>query len=213
MAEDGLDLIDGGEISGSTTTNLVLSAATISDSGEYTVIITNDWGSTTSSVATLAVGYPPTITSQPQSLTTTNGSLAGFIVTVSGTPPLGCQWQWNGLNLTDGGEISGSATTNLVLSAAMMSDAGNYTVIITNDWGSITSIVATLAVVSPPVITQPPASLIVGVGSTASFNVAAWGTAPLGYQWQLNGMNLTDAGEIWVPAHKHLQLGVKCRRR
>jgi len=194
--KDGLNLSDGGELSGSLTTNLVLSAATISDSGDYTVIITNDWGSVTSSVATLAVGFPPAITSQPQSLTTTNGSTADFSVTVSGTAPLGCQWQLNGLNLTDGDEISGSATTNLVLSAATMSGAGNYTVIITNDWGCVTSTVATLAVVSPPVITQPPASLIVGVGGTASFNVTAWGTAPLGYQWQLNGMNLTDGGEI-----------------
>jgi sugar lactone lactonase YvrE len=194
--KNGLELSDGGEFSGSTTTNLMLSAATISDSGEYTVIITNDWGSVTSSVATLAVGFPPAIISQPQSLTITNGSPASFSVTVSGTTPLGCQWQMNGINLTDGGEISGSANTNLVLSAARMGDAGNYTVIITNAWGCVTSTVATLAVVSPPVITQTPASLIVGVGGAANFKVTASGTAPLGYQWRMNRMNLTDGGEI-----------------
>ncbi len=91
---------------------------------------------------TLTVG----ILSQPQSLIVCDGSPASFSVSVCGTLPLYYQWQKNGSNLTDVGNIFGSATTNLLLSSTTFNDAGNYTVIITNTWGSVTSSVAMLSV-------------------------------------------------------------------
>jgi hypothetical protein len=47
-------------------------------------------------------------------------------------------------------------------------------------------------VIAPSVSTQP-ASLSVTVGQTATFSVVASGTAPLSYQWQKNGANITGA--------------------
>jgi len=135
---------------------------------------------------------PPEITGQPQGLTVTNGGPASFGVTVSGTD-LVYQWQKNGTDLTDGGALSGSATTNLLLSLTTTNDAGSYTVIITNAWGSVTSSVAILTVLSPPVIAQQPANQTVVVGGTASFSVTADGTAPLSYQWNCNGTNISGA--------------------
>jgi glucose/arabinose dehydrogenase len=44
-----------------------------------------------------------------------------------------------------------------------------------------------------PSITSHPASRTVAVGQSASFSVAATGTAPLAYQWQRNGANLAGA--------------------
>jgi hypothetical protein len=44
-----------------------------------------------------------------------------------------------------------------------------------------------------PFITTNPASLTVPQGSPAAFSVAAAGTAPLAYQWQLNGSYLLGA--------------------
>jgi hypothetical protein len=41
-----------------------------------------------------------------------------------------------------------------------------------------------------PTITQQPASLTVTLGQAATFTVAATGTAPLNYQWQMNGNNV-----------------------
>ena len=206
--KNGTALTDGGTLSGSATTNLVLSAATTNDAGNYTVIVTNTWGSVTSSVAILAVVLPPVITSQPQSLSVTNGSPASFNVTASGTAPIGYQWQKNGAGLTNGGTLSGSTTTNLVLSATTTNDAGNYSVIVTNASGSITSSVATLTVVFPPVIISQPQSLTVTNGSAASFSVVASGTAPLGYQWQKNGTALTDGGLLSGSATTNLMLSV-----
>jgi sugar lactone lactonase YvrE len=47
----------------------------------------------------------------------------------------------------------------------------------------------------PPTITQQPADASVTVGQTASFTVAAAGTAPLAYQWQRNGADIAGATE------------------
>jgi uncharacterized repeat protein (TIGR03803 family) len=98
--------------------------------------------------ASNTAAFPPTITAQPPSEIVTNGSPAFFAVGVSGAAPLFYQWQKNGTNLTDGGNISGSATNALSLIAATTDDAGNYSIIITNAGGSVTSSVVTLSVVS-----------------------------------------------------------------
>ena len=45
----------------------------------------------------------------------------------------------------------------------------------------------------PPAIISQPASQSVAVGSTATFVVSASGTAPLNYQWQFNGGDITNA--------------------
>ena len=44
-----------------------------------------------------------------------------------------------------------------------------------------------------PAITTQPASQTVNAGQTASFSVAASGTAPLTYQWQKNSVNISGA--------------------
>jgi len=48
-------------------------------------------------------------------------------------------------------------------------------------------------VLDPPVITSQPASTTNVAGTTASFIVAASGTAPLSYQWQKNGSDIPEA--------------------
>jgi hypothetical protein len=52
---------------------------------------------------------------------------------------------------------------------------------------------ATLTVLAPPSISQPPASLVVTQGSSATFNVIASGQAPLSYQWWFNDNYIADA--------------------
>ncbi len=44
-----------------------------------------------------------------------------------------------------------------------------------------------------PLLAQPPLSLNVSVGSTATFSVLASGPPPLTYQWRMNGTNLPGA--------------------
>jgi hypothetical protein len=81
----------------------------------------------------------------------------------------------------------------LVINNAQAADQGNYRVIITNAFGSVTSVVATLQVTEPVQITSQPQSQIVLAGQTVTFSVTASGGAPLGYQWRFNGANIAGA--------------------
>jgi Immunoglobulin domain len=47
--------------------------------------------------------------------------------------------------------------------------------------------------VAPPSINTQPQSQTVDQGASAAFNVAADSTAPLSYQWQFNGVNISGA--------------------
>jgi sugar lactone lactonase YvrE len=165
---------------------LTLNNVSLDNIGSYSVIITGPSGSVTSSVVTLTVLSPPIIMSQPRSIITSNGVTVSFNVSVVGTAPLSIQWQINGLDLTDGSKLSGSTTTNLLLNNITTNDAGGYTVIITNAWGSVTSTVANLAVMTP----AWPSNQTVMLGSVATFSVTVAGNGPYTYQWQLNGTNL-----------------------
>ncbi len=73
-------------------------------------------------------------------------------------------------------------------------NAGNYSVVVTSAYGSVTSSVAILTVPPlPPIIGVQPANRTNVVGDTAVFTVMADGTTPLGYQWSFNGTDLADA--------------------
>src|SRR5579859_6087041 len=103
------------------------------------------------------------------------------------------QWFLNGAPLTDGGRITGSATTNLAITNLQVPDAGNYTAVIANVAGTVTSQVVTLTITAPPVITSQPANVTVAVGAAAAFTVTPAGTGPFGYQWQFGGTNINGS--------------------
>jgi hypothetical protein len=92
---------------------------------------------------------PPVITSQPQSQLVDVGSDVNLQVVASGTPPLSYQWQFNGTNLSNAGNISGSGTTNLLVNNVQSNNVGNYRVVVTNTSGSATSSVAALTLRPP----------------------------------------------------------------
>ena len=71
---------------------------------------------------------------------------ATFTVTAIGTAPLSYQWQVNGTNLVNGGNISGATTNVLIITTAQTTNSGSYTVIVTNSAGSVTSSIAILTV-------------------------------------------------------------------
>jgi hypothetical protein len=184
---------NGADIQGATGTSLTLDNAQPTDAGDYTVVLTNVAGSVTSSLATLTVVLPPVVLTPPTSLTNSAGSSASFAVTSAGTAPLSYQWLQNLVPLVDGGNISGAATAMLTLTGVSQTNAGDYTVVITNIVGSVTSPVATLTVVLPPVITAQPQSQTNAAGTVTAFSVSATGTAPLSYQWQFNGAGIPGA--------------------
>ena len=91
-----------------------------------------------------SVQMRPQIAAQPVNVTVVQGGNTNFSVTATGSATLAYQWQLAGVNL--GGATSSTLTLNNVQAA----QAGNYTVIVTNNFGSVTSSVATLTVTNVP---------------------------------------------------------------
>lgn len=170
---------------GATTSSLSIANAQLANSGTYQLAVITDVGAVTSAPANLIVLQAPSITSQPVSTTTIVNSNASFSVTATGTSPLSYQWHFNRTNA-----IPGAIQPALAIQNAQLSNAGIYSVVITNQSGSVTSINASLSVFAPPQITSAPVPLNVRAGNTAVFSVTAGGTAPLIYRWFFNNTNL-----------------------
>ena len=154
------------------------SCNTHTDPGQYW-----DWNHFMS----LITGVAPVITSQPQSLTVNPGSNVTFTVTTTGNPAPAYQWLFNAAR------IAGATDTNYTRPNARAADAGSYSVIVTNQAGSVTSAIAVLTVTVPPTITAQPQDQLATAGRPAVFIVAAIGSAPLSYQWQFGGSDIPGA--------------------
>ena len=173
---------------GATASSFTRTNAQPADAGNYFVIVTNTAGSVTSSAAKLTVNSGPAILTQPQSQTVSAGQDATFAVTASG-PALTYQWR------LEGNPITNAISSNYTRTNVQVADVGNYSVVVTNSGGSVTSAVAhlSLAVQGSAFITQwnfndtntsvasPPPSAGLGtitlVGGTTSMWVGGTGSA------------------------------------
>ena len=133
----------------------------------------------------LAQGGPPVITNQPQSQVVTQGMSAVFSVGVQTLTYPTYQWRFDGSNLF------GATSNTFWIVNVQATNAGDYSVAITNSVGWAISSNATLTVLAPPVITTQPLSISRLQGGSAKFSVTASGTMPLRYQWNFNGANLS----------------------
>ena len=125
---------------------------------------------------------PPQITSQPASQSVYVGDNVMLSVAVSGASPFSYQWQKNGTNLVDGGNLSGSTSRVLSLTGVTTNDAGTYSVLVSNPAGATNSAAALLQVVSiAPMIVLVPTNQTPGACTAVSFSVAAVGNKPLSY--------------------------------
>ena len=98
---------------------------------------------------------PPVITNQPVNLTNIAGGNATFSVVAGGVPALAYHWNFN-----TNTALLNATNTSLTLTNLRASQAGTYSVTITNSAGSTNSTFATLVVTNPPPppITGPAAS-------------------------------------------------------
>jgi len=189
-------LSDGGNISGAQTPTLTVSGVSAGDVGSYSVFVTNGVGDfAQSSSASLNLLTDPIITAQPQSMTTNFGGTATFQVTAGGTAPFGYQWHKDGVDLNDGGNITGARSNVLTLTGVAFADGGNYSVTVTNALGSLDSATAVLTVLDPYISTQP-VSVTTNAGATAVFHVGATGSGSFTYQWLKNGNLMFDFGNV-----------------
>ncbi len=142
---------------------------------------------------------PPVIVEQPTNQITTEGSPVAFTVSAIGTAPLSYQWQDNGVNLVDNGRITGSQSNTLNISSALGGDAGNYTVVVTNAFGTATSQPAALFVFPLFPLTNWPASALgwyqVGYTNDGLYTIAPNG--PGGPAFSVNCL-MSLAGGGWT---------------
>jgi kumamolisin len=132
----------------------------------------------------------PAITSQPASLGVNLGSNATFTVGVLGTPPFSYQWSFNNA------AIAGATAASYTVDDAQESQAGSYTVSVSNSGGSVMSAPAVLTVSLPagyPDITSQPQSTTVAFDGTAVLTVAVAGSGPFTYQWFVEGTAISGA--------------------
>jgi hypothetical protein len=138
-------LSDGGKVSGATSATLVISNVLGVDAGSYTLVVTDVLGSATSSPPAGLTVVDPVITSQPVNQTNAAGTTALFTVEAYGTSP---RYQW----FRGGMAINGATGATLPVTVVSEADAAGYSVVVSNQYGSLLSRVADLVFVPEPTV-------------------------------------------------------------
>lgn len=119
--------------------------ATSSDAGNYHVIVRNSLGQATSRTAKVEIFPAPIITVPPVSRSVDLNKNSALTVTATGSN-LRYQWRRGTQN------INGATDRTLSFPKAQETDAGSYSVVVSNGAGSVTSDPVTLTVIIPPVV-------------------------------------------------------------
>lgn len=219
---------NGTPISGATGSSLVLTNVAAGDAGTYFATATNLVGAVVSSSTLVTVSVPsvtsppppvavnvaPVVTTQPSAQSVVSGASVSLSVSATGNPAPAYQWQKNGT------PISGATGATFAISNVAATDGGNYSAVVSNLAGSVTSSDALLTVTSPvisqpavyspppqvtssgggtststaPSITmQPLANQFAAAGADVRLSVVATGSAVLSYQWRKNGSTISGA--------------------
>src|SRR5438477_368455 len=151
-----------------------------------------------STTTTGPVATAPLITTQPTSQSAAAGQTASFSVAATGTAPLNYQWKKNGA------AVNGASSSTYSTPATSSSDnGGQFTVVVSNSAGSVTSSTAILTVNASIPPFQVASSQLPGgtAGSAYSATLSAsGGTSP--YSWSVSsgtlptGLSLSSAGTL-----------------
>jgi alpha-tubulin suppressor-like RCC1 family protein len=135
----------------------------------------------------------PVIFTQPTDQYAPAGGSVTFSAQGEGVAGVQYQWQFNGVNIT------GATNATLTLTNVRARNNGNYDVVVSTDFGSITSSVATFTLVVAPGIgsttPQAPGPIWMNYGPPLSVVAITAGQSeyPLNYGWQFNGTNIPGA--------------------
>jgi len=138
-----------------------------------------------------ASGSPPLITQlQPVNASVNENGSVTFTVTASGSKPLTYQWFDNG-----GNPISLATNATLTLTDVQASQAGDYSVTVTDPYGNSSTNASMTVNVGALVLAADiqPTNIVCYAGSPNTLTVTVAGTEPIAYQWLLNGSIIPDA--------------------
>lgn len=146
-------------------------------------------------VSSFITNLPPVIVTQPAYVTNSVGSTATFSVSAANAS-LAYRWRRSGTNLLDGGNLSGAASATLVLTNISAGDATNYSVIITNFSGAVTSSAAALVIATPLPSGQPTNLVLQFTGGQLQLS---WPSSHLGWRLQIQTNQLgAGLGTNWA---------------
>jgi len=154
-------LLPGGEwqdVAGATGSTLALPYGAEHDGARVRAVATNPFGSATSAEATLTVGVPVGITTQPESQLVTAGEAAHLEVGVVGDEP-SIRWQVRAPGASAWADVPGATGAELEIAAADVRDGQAYR-----------------AVVSGPIPTLPGGSVTSATSEAATLRLGVPGT-------------------------------------
>ncbi len=168
---------------GQTGNSLPISNAQLAQSGDYSVVVSNPFGTVQSVTAALTVVPLPTVSALPASVVKFAGESLSLAPVATGVMITGFQW------LKDGAALGGQNTPQLDIPSLATADAGIYSLVVSNVAGAVQSdpVTVTVLAADPPIISGPPASQAAPAGSPVTFQVTAGGTPPLSYAWMFQG--------------------------
>ncbi len=138
---------DSVAIAGLTNRWLHLSDVQVTNSGIYTLIASNVSGQVTSDPVDVAVSETPYFTAaDPVQQNYLVGSSLCLSANGTGKQPLSYQSQLNGSDLVDNGRISGAQQASVCFDPLVYGDSGILNMVITNDAGSFTGLLANMAI-------------------------------------------------------------------
>lgn len=175
-------VLNGTNINLATNATLYIQHVGYEHSGQYHVVISNGVGQIIGPAFTVLVGSPPVITQSPESQGVQAGSDLHLWADITGTRPFSFQWLFNSV------PMAGKNTEILEIPNIQASNQGNYSVRVSNLWGSASSANAFINVVAsgPQIKTQPKSQSVV-IDQSATISVEVTGSAPMKYQWYHNG--------------------------
>ena len=192
----------GGVIFGATSNSLTFNPAQTYNWDNYFVVVSNAFGTMTSSPAALTVYQPVTILTQPVSQLVANRGTATFAVTAGGFPAPTYQWSLNGTN------IVGATNSSLTISPVWLWDLGNYSVLLDNGYSTTNSFSEGLYML--PSIVRPFKGVVGIWGQPTTLQVGAIGSEPIFYQWLFNGIAIAQAtnADYVLPALQFTNAGL-----
>jgi hypothetical protein len=183
--------LNGTNIPGATSNTLVITNVMQSDLGIYTVSVTDMFTSATSSNATLSM-YPYILTPFTGAVTYW-GTNVSFPVVAWGSPLLSYQWFRNGA------PVPGATNDTLTFASIDFTNAGLYTVVVSNPLGSVTN--------APAQIIVNPAGVSIGLSPRISISGVVGVNYIIQRTTNLNDTNswttlttltLTQPVQVWV---------------
>jgi hypothetical protein len=129
----------------------------------------------------------PVITQEPIASTNLNQGAALIVpAAASGTPAVAYQWY-------DVNNIAQAGQTNAILAISNDVSSDNYYLVATNIYGSATSSVVAVTLVTGLNVSLGPPAITLYVGQSATLTAQASGTVPFYYQWYKNSSPIANA--------------------